>query len=117
MNDLRDWLKDADPVAHEPPLADTDAQRMRRVMLAASARPSSLVLWDRGTLAAACVVLAVTIALGVDRWRWIAADLEREDGVDAPAADVAEGSRPRQLQLIAPGGTRVIWVFNEDFKP
>jgi hypothetical protein len=27
MNELRDWLKDADPIVNEPPLSDADAQR------------------------------------------------------------------------------------------
>ena len=33
MNELRDWLKDADPVVNEPPLSDADVQRMRRPSL------------------------------------------------------------------------------------
>jgi hypothetical protein len=37
--------------------------------------------------------------------------------VDVQPREVSEAGARRQLQLIAPGGTRVIWVFNDEFKP
>ena len=117
MNELRDWLKNADPVVNEPSLSDTDAQRMRRLIVAAGeSRESSFVEWTRGSWAVATVVIAVTISLSMSRWMRPA-----EDGIrnaTTAAADVApETATRRQVQLIAPGGTRVIWVFNADFTP
>lgn len=116
MNELRDWLKDADPVVNEPQLPDADAQRMRRLIVAAGeSRRSSFVEWTRGSWAAATVVIAVTIALSVSRWMRPA-----EDGIRDTAAVpgiAPEAVTRRQVQLTTPGGTRVIWVFNAEFKP
>jgi hypothetical protein len=113
MNDVRDWLTDADPVANEPPLSDADVQRMRRAMVTASESSGSFADWARGSWAAATVAIAVTIAVGTTRWMTPAPDVS----VDVQPREVSEAGARRQLQLIAPGGTRVIWVFNDEFKP
>ena len=117
MNELRDWLKDADPVVNEPPLSDADAQRMRRLIVAAGeSRQSSFVEWARGSWAVATVVIAVTIALSMSRWMQPGEDKVRDTAAAAPGIAPETVTR-RQVQLIAPGGTRVIWVFNSDFTP
>ena len=115
MNDVRDWLKDADPVASEPPLSDADVQRMRRVMVTASEASGSFADWARGSWAAATVAIAVTIAVGTTRWMTPAPDVNVR--ADIGPREASEAVPRRQLQLIAPGGTRVIWVFNDEFKP
>ena len=62
MNDLRDWLKDGDPVVNEPPLSDADVQQMRRaIVTAGESRESSFSDWARGSWAAATVVIAQTL--------------------------------------------------------
>jgi urease beta subunit len=51
--------------------------------------------------------------------RWMT-PTEHVHGVNADAASAANAPEPgtrRQVQLIAPGGTRVIWIFNADFNP
>ena len=40
MKELRDWLKEGDPVADESPLSDADVQRMRHAIVAASDSPA-----------------------------------------------------------------------------
>jgi hypothetical protein len=116
MNDLRHRLRDADPVAREAPLAEHDAQQMRRTIVAAAdAHRSSVVGWRRTSWATASVVIAVTVAIGISRW-FEPRDETQVNAVREVPAGGARESR-RQLQLITPGGTRVIWVFNEDFKP
>jgi hypothetical protein len=115
MNDVRDWLKDADPVANEPPLSDADVQRMRRAIVAASDSNYSFADWARGSWAAATVAIALTIAVGMSRWMTPAPDVGVSANVPQTAASKV-GNR-RQLQLIAPGGTRVIWIFNDEFQP
>jgi hypothetical protein len=115
MNDVRDWLKDADPVANEPPLSDADVQRMRRAIVTAGEPSHSFADWARGSWAAATVAIALTIAVGMSRWMTPAPDVNVGAGVPTTVASQA-GTR-RQMQLIAPGGTRVIWIFNDDFKP
>lgn len=118
MNELRDWLKDGDPVANEPPLSEADVHRMRRAIVAGGeARESSFADWSRGSWAAATVAIALTIAVGTSRWM---TPPEHVHGVNADAASAANAPEPgtrRQVQLIAPGGTRVIWIFSADFNP
>jgi hypothetical protein len=116
MNELRDWLKDGDPVVNEPTLSEADAQRMRRLIVAAGeSRQSPFVDWARGSWAAATVVIAVTIALSMSRWMQMQPG-NRDTAAAAPGI-ASETATRRQVQLIAPGGTRVIWVFNSDFTP
>jgi hypothetical protein len=115
MNDVRDWLKDADPVANEPPLSDADVQRMRRAVVTASEPSPSFADWARGSWAAATVAIALMIAVGMNRWITPASNVEINRDV-APAV-ASDNVTRRQMQLIAPGGTRVIWVFNDEFKP
>jgi hypothetical protein len=118
MNDVRDWLKDADPVVNEPPLSDADVQRMRRaIATSGESRESSFSDWARGSWAAATVVIALTIAVGMNRW--LGSDRDAPD-VNTDAVSTVgppEAGARRQVQLIAPGGTRVIWIFNADFQP
>jgi hypothetical protein len=117
MNELRDWLKEGDPVASEPPLTDVYRRRMRQAIVAASdSRQSPFADWARGSWAAATVVVGLTIAMGMTRWHTHAPDLPPAQ-VEAPAVTAPERTTRRQVQLIAPGGTRVIWIFNADFKP
>jgi hypothetical protein len=116
MNELRDWLKDGDPVASEPSLSDMDRRRMRQAIVAASETPSPLTDWVRGSWAAATVVVGLTLAMGMTRWYTPAPDV-RPVHVEAPTVTAPEYATRRQVQLIAPGGTRVIWIFNADFKP
>ena len=117
MNELRDWLKDADPVGNEPGLSDADAMRMRRAIVEAGDAEPSPFVWSRGLWAVASVVVALTFAIGLSRsnvshQRGGAAFPVEPSGPAAPQA----GAR-RQVQWIAPGGTRVIWIFNADFQP
>jgi hypothetical protein len=118
MNELRDWLKEGDPVANEPPLSEADVQRMRRAIAdAGESRASSFSDWARGSWATATIVVAITIAVGMTRWFTPLPDVRNGD---AGATSTSEPSQPaarRQVQLIAPGGTRVIWIFNDEFQP
>src|SRR4029453_5237506 len=118
MKELRDWLRDGDPVANEPPLSEADVQRMRRAIAdAGESHASSFSDWARGSWGTATVVIALTIGVGMTR---CFAPLPNVRNGDAGATSASEPSQPatrRQVQLIAPGGTRVIWIFNDDFRP
>jgi hypothetical protein len=117
MNELRDRLRDGDPVVNEPPLSDVDALRMRRVIVAAGeSRQSSIGDWARGSWAAVTVVIALAIAVSLSPWSRPLPE-RRNSNVDAPSLTSPELGTRRQVQLIAPGGTRVIWIFNDNFKP
>ena len=89
---------------------------MRRAIVAEGESPQSVLSdWPRGSWATATVVVALTIAFSMSRW------IETRSGRRAmsPRARLpaAESVTRRQVQLIAPGGTRVIWIFNADFQP
>jgi hypothetical protein len=115
MNDLRERLKSADPAVGEGPLSDVEAQRMRRAIVAAAREQTSsrAIAW-KTSWAALTVVVAASAVFAIARWR--------EPRVTAPVAPTSDAvpmtrESTRQLQFVAPGGTRVIWVFNADFKP
>ncbi|HEY1306973.1 MAG TPA: hypothetical protein VGF24_25640 [Vicinamibacterales bacterium] len=114
MNDVRDRLKDADPVAMDAALCDDDVQRMRRVVMAAAARQPMSQAWARARWTAGVVVI-VAIAISLNRW-FEPRESPRTPPADHSISNDASESR-RQMQFIAPGGTRVIWVFNDEFKP
>ena len=110
MTWLKRTLRDADPVAHEPPLSQADAQRMRRVVLnAAQASPARTTLRRRAMWAVAAAAVVAT-AVGAGRWSDV---IHRQTPVQPSEGGEAA---PRQLQFATPGGTRVIWVFNPQFK-
>jgi hypothetical protein len=117
MNELRDQLTAGDPVADEPPLSHEDVQRMRRAIAGGESPRPSFGDLARGSWAAATVVIAVTIAIGMSRWSSPASDVSRAPVTEPWPSVTQEAGARRQVQLIAPGGTRVIWIFNADFKP
>jgi hypothetical protein len=117
MKELRHWLKEGDPVANEPPLSESDVQGMRRAITAAGdSHAVSFPDWARGSWAAATVVVAVTILVGMTRWFTPLPDVRNGDAGATPTSEPSQPAR-RQVELIAPGGTRVIWIFNADFQP
>lgn len=119
MIDLSTLLKDADPVAREGPLSPDDAQRMRRDTLAAlpdaaRARP----FWRRPlTFAAAAAMLMTVITVAGHRGK----SAPTVDDPSMPPARVADAgasgsTSTRQLQFATPGGTRIIWIFDENLR-
>ena len=118
MKELRDWLNEGDPVANEPPLSGADAQRMRRAIVAAADSPQvSLEDWARASWGAVTVVVALTVAVSMSGWLNPVGQSSRVSTAVAPTAAPVERGARRQVQMIAPRGTRVIWIFNDDFKP
>jgi len=109
MKDVREWLKEADPVATEPGLSDADIGRIRYAMQAAIAHRRPAVPWQPFAVATA-VALVLVAPLVIN-------SLARPGGdAVSVSGDATPSSAPRQLQFATPGGTRVIWVFNPDFK-
>jgi hypothetical protein len=111
---LAERLKDGDPVVDEGAISDVDAQRMRRTIVdAASEQRIVHPIGSRASWAAITLAVAAIAIFAVNRWR--------EPRIDAPVVPTSDVSQPaqsrRQLQFVAPGGTRVIWIFNADFKP
>ena len=121
MNDVGKWLRDADPLDHEAGLSGVDAQMMRRAtMVAAAGRRATPSLWPGPLLVATTV--AVTLAAGVVVGRRLPPPRAASSALSPVSGQSTEavGSRVsarRQLQFATPGGTRVIWVFDPEFKP
>jgi hypothetical protein len=125
MKDLRSILKESDPLRHEPPLSEGDAARMRRAVVNAAGKEHPAPLW-RGALAFAAIVLLL-VAVGR-----LAGPFDSRGGNrslrTAPAPRSAERTAPhtapavagqverRQVQFATPGGTRIIWTLDPEFK-
>ncbi len=111
-NDLRRRLADADPLRREPALSEADAARMRRAILDAP-RTAEIerAFWPRALAVAGA--LGLVIAGGtvvVDR---------RSPEVPEAAVTVqtpVDAGERRQLHFETPGGTRIIWTLDPEFK-
>ena len=110
MKDLKAQLLDGDPIAREGKLDAVDARMIRqRILVEATTRPVPAPSWWPRPLAvaaalAACLLLAITIG-------------GRLDSNDARVAPSAPKATPaRQMQFAAPGGTRIIWTFHQEFE-
>ncbi len=119
MTDVGRWLRDADPLAGDevPGLSPLDRQTMRRAMLTAlDARTTAPLLWPHPLAIAATV--ALTLATGVVVGRRLPPPRETRDApAIVRAVEPQLAAARRQLQFATPGGTRVIWVFDPEFKP
>jgi hypothetical protein len=115
MTDLTRLLRDADPAREDAQLGPDAAQRIRRTVLAALPEQSPAhTPWHRPFALAAVALLF--LALGT-----IAGHRALTRPVPAPpAADLAvvdgPGGERRQLQFSTPGGTRVIWIFDDNLR-
>ena len=104
MKPLQELLKDGDPLAHEPRLDQMDARAMRRAVIAAADETGSNGFAWR--YAAALTVMAA-VMLGV-----ISTLAQREPAQVDGSQTLAEFP-PVEMQFSTPGGTRVIWVFDQ----
>ena len=123
MKDVGQWLRDADPLGpldngrEDPGLSTADAHAIRRAMWTALDTRTPAPLWWPHPLAIAATV-ALTLATGVIVGRRLPPPRNAPDPTAMAHADgAALDGGLRQLQFATPGGTRVIWVFNPDFRP
>jgi hypothetical protein len=114
MSDMNQWLREGDPLAGEPELSASDAQIMRRTIVAAAGRsPRERARWWPGPLVlaaglAACLVVGISVGVR----------FQPEPGrvAESPTVPATTKVPPRQMQFVTAGGTRVIWTFSGDFK-
>jgi hypothetical protein len=112
---LRDW----DPAKDGQGLDGLERARMRRQVIAAAVEPARLGFPVRALAVAAVVVL--TVALG---WGLYDDAVPPPPATAGPAAHHAPAAGPteatdrkaRQIQFSTPGGTRVVWTLDPDFK-
>jgi hypothetical protein len=110
-NDLRNYLRDADPVSREPGLSpDSVADLRRAVIAAAHTAPVRPFLWGRQLAMAAC--LTAMVLTGVFAARRVPAVVR-----DAPDSQATLPSDQRtQVRFSTPGGTRIIWTLDPEFQ-
>jgi hypothetical protein len=97
-------------------LSEPDAQRMRRAIVAAASEPRVRTAFWPQPLAVAATI-ALTMAASVAVGRHIQPRALGGEPAGASTNQIAALKDVRQLQFATPGGTRVIWVFNQDFQP
>jgi len=119
-------MRDAVQREEQDCLTGDQAEAMRRMVLAAVADEAAgraRVVWmRRPVLVAAMIVAIVSIGLGTGihldlstRSEQMPMSGQRSGPAQLQPADAARAATPnRQLQFLTPGGTRIIWVFNQD---
>jgi hypothetical protein len=116
MNDLNTLLKNGDPLRENGELAGTDAQRMRRIIVAAALEAApGRTPWLRPFAAAAVGALLVVVGtIAGHRAAEQPASPVADDTVTTSGGSV--GDERRQLQFSTPGGTRIIWIFDQNLR-
>jgi hypothetical protein len=115
MSDIRDRLRDGDPLLGDPALPPEDVAAMRRRVLDAVREPRGAaepwMEWKR-TLAIAAA-LALIAGAGIDTARRAARTENRAAPRILPSAIAAAKT---QLHFSTPGGTRIIWTIDPAFQ-
>lgn len=121
MIDVRRLLREADPLKQdseefEAGLSPGEAQVIRREMLdALSQAPALVPLWQRPVAVGAFAMLMLAVS-GLAGHRW-SPDSSRAVTDRMPADGGSSGELDcRQLQFSTPGGTRIIWIFDESLR-
>ena len=118
MNDPSSLLRAADPLGDESEhqeLSAADAQAIRRAMLAAIPAATVRPIWRRPVLLAAAAALVASVSGAVGHRLATRSDIEPViESLEAPVT--AGDSERRQLQFATPGGTRIIWVFDDNLR-
>jgi hypothetical protein len=120
MTDLTKLLRDADPLHEDEGLSPAEALAIRRRMLA-EVRPAFFAIpaWQRPL--AVTAVVALMVVVGVVTGRRMSNDetvsaISPRTASIVPAGGSSAGSEMRQLQFSTPGGTRIIWIFDQNFR-
>jgi hypothetical protein len=112
MTDIRDRLRDADPLLTDPGLSRDDVARMRRAVLdAAQAPPRETGLHWKKTLPIAAAV-ALMAGAGIDTARRVSRQTPLPAAAAAPDATAVTKT---QVHFSTPGGTRIIWTIDPAF--
>jgi hypothetical protein len=124
MTDVGRLLRQGDPLRTDSPeepgeLSPAEAQVMRREMLDVLSQPSSMVaVWQRPIAVGALAMLMIAMgALAGHRTFPIpATDLPDSASTELGSSGWSGDVDCRQLQFSTPGGTRIIWIFDEKLR-
>jgi hypothetical protein len=114
MSTLRDDLREADPLAHEPMLSDDETAALRQRVLSFAPHTTRRRLPGRRLTLITAVALLVVVANGLVRvamQRRPPTQSRMSGSVDeTPAA----GESVRRVYFQTPSGMRVVWVFEPE---
>jgi len=116
MTDLNTLLNEADPIRDDRGLSRVDAERMRRVLLSAAleAVPGRTPWLRPLAIMAVGALLVVVGTLAGHRIADPPAPAATPDPVTTLGGSA--GDDRRQLQFATPGGTRIIWIFDQNLR-
>ena len=103
MKDLRSRLLQGDPLLREGELSGAESRRLREHILASKIAPKNSYSSLMFPVAAMLLVMAAGSG-----W-WVRTSIPE-------AAPESTQMRTRQLQFSTPGGTRILWTFNDDLE-
>ena len=118
MTDLHTLLNAGDPLREDAGLSPVDAERMRRVIVSAAVESAPMrTPWLRPFAIAAVGALLVVVGTMTGH-RMIVEPVPAPVTSDPLAAigGSAAGDDRRQLQFATPGGTRIIWIFDQNLR-
>ena len=118
MTDLKTLLTAGDPVRKEGELSPADATRMRRLIVAAAPEPSVVrTPWQRPFAIAALGALVAVVG-AIAGHRRVVDSVPATQATEAVAAigGSSIADERRQLQFATPGGTRIIWIFDQNLR-
>ena len=118
MTDLKTLLTDGDPVRTEGELSPADASRMRRLIVAAAPELSIVrTPWQR-PVAIAAIGALVAVVGAIAGHRRIVEPVPVPQSAEplAVIGGSSMGDDRRQLQFATPGGTRIIWIFDQNLR-
>ena len=111
MNEIREWLRANDPLRDDPGLSEQHVHNIRERVIQEAEQPAARASWDWRRPVLSVFALAALVAFGVVSMR---------EPASVPEPGLPQGSalapipEKRQLQFLAPGGTRIIWTVNDD---
>lgn len=112
MTDLRQQLRDADPIRTEGGMSAVDVARVRMALLDVQLERATTSWLAFASVAAGLVCVVTAGVWSVERGSRVTAS---NPPSFATAEPEAEGVR-RQVYFSTPGGTRVVWQFNPAFE-
>jgi len=110
---LSDLLRRHDPARGAEGLSDEERARMRRMAVRAVASPSGSPIVPRWVLAG--MVSVVVAGAGIGLWARLRQSPLQAPPVGAGLMEARAHSR-RELHIVTPGGTQVVWVLDSEFK-
>jgi hypothetical protein len=117
MTDVKTLLTDGDPVRSDGELSPADALRMRRLIVAAAEPTVVRTPWQRPFAIAAVGALVAVVGTIAGHRRIV--DPVPAAPATEPLAAIGGSSiadERRQLQFATPGGTRIIWIFDQNLR-